>query len=128
MSFGAGAKGCRQGQRQRLTTVITQTVTLDQLSAMHATKPLNTQSHTQHKTCAATRCMQRGFQFGRADKASVSQFYTSRQGSPVRTWVDTLSYMPRSSAKEVIHKHEHQTCYLLVATAKNVHESRGCKQ
>ena len=55
-------------------------------------------------------------------KTSVSQFYESWQGSPVTTWADTLSYMPRSSTKEVAnHKHEHQTCYLFVA-ASSVHE------
>ena len=52
-------------------------------------------------------------------KTSVSQFYESGQGSPVTTWADILSYRPRSSSSEAAnHKHEHQTCYLLVAASK----------
>ena len=43
-------------------------------------------------------------------KTSVSQFCESGQGSPVTTWADTMSYMPRSSTNEVAnHKHEHRT-------------------
>ena len=61
-------------------------------------------------------------------KTSVSQFYESGQGSPVTTWADILSYRPRSSSNEAAnHKHEHQTCYLLVAASKvytKVHDNK----
>ena len=61
-------------------------------------------------------------------KTGVSQSYRSGQGSPVTTWADTLSCTPRSSTKEAAnHKHEHQTCYLLVAASKvytKVHDSK----
>ena len=61
-------------------------------------------------------------------KISVSQFYENGQASPVTTWADILSDMPRSSTNEVAnHKHEHQTCYFLVAASKvytKVHDNK----
>ena len=61
-------------------------------------------------------------------QTSVSQFYDSGQGSPVTTWAEMLSYRARSSSCEAVsHKHEHQTCYSLVAVSKlctKVHDNK----
>ena len=61
-------------------------------------------------------------------KTSISQFYEIGQGSPVTTWANILSCRPRSSSNEAAnHKHEHQTCYLLVAASKvyaKVHDNK----
>ena len=61
-------------------------------------------------------------------KQTSRNFTKADKGSPVTTWADILSYRPRSSSNEAAnHKHEHQTCYLLVAAPKvytKVHDNK----